>query len=226
MTDMLLGLVGLLLTPVYYAVSFALMAFHQFFGLFLDPAGGAAWALSIVAMTAVFMAALTPLIVKQIRCRRQLTQGAPGEIHLSALYVPVLLQLAVLIVLFRILDDAARFGRPVGVLSEPQAAELGRAELFGVPISAAVIHTGGDRGVVALAALLALVVVLTAYLTRRRLRVRAATDAPDAAYADQGQGMRYALTAVLAVGAIVFPVGVLLFWAASSLWTSGQQLLL
>ena len=138
LTDMVLGVGGLLMTPVYYAVSFVLVALHWVFSLFLDPSGGAAWALSIVGMTILLMAALTPLIVRQIRCWRQLTLGPAGEIHLSALYLPVLLQLVVFLALFRLLDHAAKYGRPMGVLSDAQAMGLGHAELFGVPLSAGV----------------------------------------------------------------------------------------
>ena len=228
MTTMLQGFGGLLMTPVYYVVSFALVVLHWVFSLFLDPSGGAAWALSIVGMTILLMAAMTPLIVRQIRCWRRMTLGHAGEIHLSALYVPVLLQLVVFIALFRLLDHAAKFGRPMGVLSDQQAMAVGHAELFGVPISVAFIDTGGDRGVVALAGVLLLGTVLAAYLTRRRLRSRAAPGAPDGATAGQAQAqvLRYAMAAVLAVCAIAFPVGVLLCWTTSRLWTLGQQLLL
>lgn len=226
MTDMLQGIGGLLMTPVYDAVSFVLVALHRVFSLFLDPAGGVAWALSIVGMTIVLMAVLTPLIVRQIKCRRQLTLDPASEVPVAALYLPVLLQLLVFLALFRLLDHAGKLGSPMGVLSASQALQLGHAELFGMPISSAFINTGSDRGVVALAAVLALVVVVTAYLTRRGLRSQATPVGPVSAYARHEKVLRYALPAALAVGAIVFPVGVLLCWTTWHLWTVGQQLLL
>src|SRR6478672_11827273 len=122
---MLEGVGGLLMTPVYDVVSFTLVALHWFFSLFLDPAGGASWALSIIGMTILLMAAMTPLVAGQIRCWRQLTLGHAGEIDLSALVLPVLLQLLVLLALFRLLDHAANAGMPTGVLSDGQALQLG-----------------------------------------------------------------------------------------------------
>ena len=40
-------------TPLYYAISAVMVAFHTFFSQVLgfDPAGGAAWALSIIGLT-------------------------------------------------------------------------------------------------------------------------------------------------------------------------------
>ena len=60
-----------IMAPLYYAVSVRAGGFHKLFSTFLDPAGGAAWVLSIVGLTLVIRAALIPLFVKQIKSQPQ-----------------------------------------------------------------------------------------------------------------------------------------------------------
>ena len=42
-------------------------------------------------------------------------------------------------------------------------------------------------------------------------------------YAQQQKMLLYVLPVVFAVGGIAFPIGVLLYWTTSNLWTMGQQ---
>jgi YidC/Oxa1 family membrane protein insertase len=42
-------------------------------------------------------------------------------------------------------------------------------------------------------------------------------------YAQQQKLLLYVLPVVFAVGGIAFPIGVLLYWTTSNLWTMGQQ---
>ena len=72
MTALVLGPLGTIghyiLTPLYYAISGVMLAWHELFTLVgLDPEGGASWALSIIGLTLVIRAALIPLFVKQIK---------------------------------------------------------------------------------------------------------------------------------------------------------------
>ena len=66
-----------IMQPLYYAVSWVLTTFHSLFSLFLDPASGAAWALSIVLLTVVVRTALIPLFVKQINSARNMQLIGP-----------------------------------------------------------------------------------------------------------------------------------------------------
>ena len=56
MLPMILGPLGTIghyiLTPLYYAISGVMLAWHELFRLIgLDPDGGASWALSIIGLT-------------------------------------------------------------------------------------------------------------------------------------------------------------------------------
>ena len=48
-------------------------------------------------------------------------------------------------------------------------------------------------------------------------------DALNGPYAQQQKMLLYVLPVVFAVGGVAFPLGVLIYWTISNLWTMGQQ---
>ena len=65
---------------VCYPVSGILWCWHQLFGAFLDPAGGASWALAVVFLVLTLRALLVRLALAQLRSTRAL-QGVQPEIR-------------------------------------------------------------------------------------------------------------------------------------------------
>ena len=64
----------------------------------------------------------------------------------------------------------------------------------------------------------------TTFLTQRQLMSKnMPADALTGPYAQQQKLLLYVLPLVFAVGGIAFPIGVLLYWTTSNLWTMGQQ---
>jgi YidC/Oxa1 family membrane protein insertase len=239
-----------IMEPLYWAISVVLVGFHRLFSTFLDPAGGAAWALSIIGLTLVIRAALIPLFVKQIKSSRnmQLIQPKVKELQKKhghdreklaqetmklykdsgtnpfASCLPILLQMPIFLALFRLLDQAAK-GTAHGVLTATQAKQFGDAKLFGaVPISDTFLKADGNLAVMALAAVLVAAMTATTFLTQRQLMSKnMPADALTGPYAQQQKMLLYVLPVVFAVGGIAFPIGVLLYWTTSNLWTMGQQ---
>ncbi len=239
-----------IMNPLYYAISFVLMGWHSVWSaLGLDPAGGAAWALSIIGLTLVIRAALIPLFVKQIKSSRNMQLIQPKVKELQKKYghdreklaaetmslyresgtnpfascLPILLQMPIFFALFGVLNNAAR-GEAKGVLTQQEAEQFGDAELFGVPLSGTLLRADGDVGVIVLAALLVLAMTATTFLTQRQLMSKnMPPDALTGPYAQQQKFLLYILPVVFAVGGIAFPIGVLLYWTTSNLWTMGQQ---
>jgi YidC/Oxa1 family membrane protein insertase len=239
-------------TPLYYAISAVMVAFHTFFSevIGLDPAGGAAWALSIIGLTLVIRAALIPLFVKQIKASRNMQLIQPKVKELQKKYghdrerlaqetmklykesntnpfsscLPILLQMPIFFALFRLLDNASH-GRPRGVLTVEQAQQFGEAKLFGVvPLSDTFLKADGDVAVMVTAAFLVVAMTATTFLTQRQLMSKnMPADALSGPYAQQQKMLLYVLPLVFAVGGIAFPIGVLLYWTTSNLWTMGQQ---
>ena len=250
MIDFFKAIGSFILTPLYYAISFVLDLFHQMWSTILDPAGGAAWALSIIGLTLVIRAALIPLFVKQIKSSRNMQLIQPKVKELQKKYghdrerlaqetmklyrdsgtnpfascLPILLQMPIFFALFSILNNAAR-EKPKGVLTLEQARQFGEAELLGVPLSETFLGADGEVGVMVMAALLVVSMTLTTFLTQRQLMSKnMPADALTGPYAQQQKILLYVLPLVFAVGGIAFPIGVLLYWTTSNLWTMGQQI--
>src|SRR5690349_13952275 len=151
------------MTPLYYAISAIMLAWHKLFTVIgLDPAGGAAWALSIIGLTLVIRALLIPLFVKQIKASRNMQLIQPKVKELQKKYghdrqklaeetmklykdagtnpfascLPILLQMPIFFALFRLLDQAAKKGKAHGFLTEKLAEQFGDSRLWGhIPLS-------------------------------------------------------------------------------------------
>ena len=239
---------SIIMTPLYYLTSVILSGFHSVFGAVFGYNSGAAWALSIIGLTMTIRAALIPLFVKQIKSSRNMQMLQPKLKELRTKYghdrerfaqeqmklfkesgtnplascLPLLLQMPIFIALFRLIDQAAK-GNVRGVLTEKQVESLANATLFGAKISDT--FTGAETtNVRVLAAVLVIAMTATTFLTQRQLMTKnMPPDAMTGQYAQQQKMLLYILPVVFAVGGIAFPIGVLLYWTTSNLWTMCQQ---
>jgi len=244
-----LGDIGsFIMTPLYYLISVVLVSFHKVFGAIFGTTSGASWALSIIGLTVVIRAALIPLFVKQIKSSRnmQLLQPKVKELQKKyghdrerltqetmALYretgtnpfsscLPIIVQMPIFLALFRLLNAAAH-DTAKGVLTESDVSHLSNAKIFGARIADSFTSTD-LTSVKILAAVLVLAMTATTFLTQRQLMSKnMPADALSGPYAQQQKLLLYVLPLVFAVGGIAFPVGVLLYWTTSNLWTMGQQ---
>ena len=243
------GAIGsFIMAPLYWITSVILTGFHTLFGGIFGEESGWSWALAIVGLTLVIRAALIPLFVKQIKSSRnmQLLQPKVKELQKKyghdrerlaqetmALYketgtnpfascLPILLQMPIFLALFRLLDLAAD-GKTRGVLTEEQARQFGESELLGAHIADTFLATD-QLNVRILALFLVLAMTATTFLTQRQLMSKnMPADAMSGPYAQQQKMLLYVLPIVFAVGGIAFPIGVLIYWTTSNLWTMGQQ---
>ncbi len=239
---------GFVMTPLYYLISVVLVGFHRVFGTVFGSDSGASWALSIIGLTVLIRAALIPLFVKQIKSSRnmQLLQPKVKELQKKyshdrerltqetmALYketgtnpfsscLPILVQMPIFLALFRLLNLASQ-DKTRGVLTQSDVNSLSNAKIFGAEISDS--FTRADSlNVQILAAILVLAMTATTFLTQRQLMSKnMPADALTGPYAQQQKLLLYVLPVVFAVGGIAFPIGVLLYWTTSNLWTMGQQ---
>ncbi|WP_441921767.1 membrane protein insertase YidC [Marmoricola sp. RAF53] len=238
------------MTPLYYAISAVLLGWHKVFGALFGPDSGAAWAFSIIGLTVVIRAALIPLFVKQINSSRnmQLLQPKVKELQKKyghdrerltqetmALYketgtnpfsscLPLIIQMPIFLALFRLLNSAANNDKPKGFLTQADVESLRNATIFG-NVHIADSFTSTDQVAVKIfAGILVLAMTATTFLTQRQLMSKnMPADALSGPYAQQQKMLLYVLPLVFAVGGIAFPIGVLLYWTTSNLWTMGQQ---
>ncbi|MDQ3416115.1 MAG: membrane protein insertase YidC [Actinomycetota bacterium] len=235
--------------PLYWVVSWVLMAWHSLFSQVLPEDSGWTWALSIIGLTLVVRAALIPLFVKQIKSSRNMQMLQPKVKELQkkyghdrerlaqetmALYkdagtnpfascLPILMQAPIFIALFRVLNKATQ-EVGLGVLTDADAVQLDRAALLGVEISNTFITAGGNWAIYVLCGVLVLLMTATTFTTQRQLmRKNMPASALTGPYAQQQKMLLYILPVAFGFGGIFFPVGVLLYWSTSNLWTMGQQ---
>jgi YidC/Oxa1 family membrane protein insertase len=143
--------------------------------------------------------------------------------------LPLILQLPVFFALFSVIREfkpqaRARFG-----LTADDLAEGGRAQIFGAPISAAfnskpeLLQTlNGSQGTVRIVAVIMLVLMgATTFWTQRQMMARATTTDPTQMQVQKV--LLYVLPLSFAVFGFSFPIGVLLYWLTTNLWSMGQQ---
>ncbi len=248
MFDFLGQLGGFIMTPLYWITSLILSGFHQALSPILGENSGWAWVLSIIGLTLVIRAALIPLFVKQIKSSRNMQLIQPKARELQKKYghdrerlaqetmklyketgtnpfascLPLIVQMPIFISLFRLIDRAAN-GEARGVLTDSQVQSLSNATWLGAQIADR--FTGTDQTAVRLlAAVLVVAMTATTFLTQRQLMSKnMPSDAMSGPYAQQQKMLLYVLPVVFAVGGIAFPIGVLLYWTTSNLWTMSQQ---
>jgi YidC/Oxa1 family membrane protein insertase len=245
-----LGDVGsFIMKPLYFIISAILIGFHNVFGAVFGKTSGASWALSIIGLTVLIRAALIPLFVKQIKSSRnmQLLQPKVKELQKKyghdrerltqetmALYretgtnpfsscLPLIIQMPIFLALFRLLNAAAN-DHVKGLLTKADVNSLSHAKIFGAHIADSFTTANAPVSVKILAALLVIAMTATTFLTQRQLMSKnMPADALSGPYAQQQKLLLYVLPLVFAVGGIAFPIGVLLYWTTSNLWTMGQQ---
>lgn len=252
MFDFIGSIGGAIMTPLYYLVSAVMVGWHWLLStLGMDPDGGLIWALSIVGLTVVIRAALIPLFVKQIKSSRNMALIQPKVRELQAkhghdrerlaqetmaLYkesgtnpfascLPLLLQMPIFLALFRMIDQASKKQKAHGFLDKDLATSLSEARLFDtIPLAHSFTNSDGELIVKVVAAILVLAMTATTFLTQRQLMAKnMPADAMSGPYAQQQKMLLYVLPVVFAFGGIAFPIGVLLYWTTSNLWTMCQQ---
>ena len=249
MIDFFISVGHAIMLPLYYVTSGILIVFHKFFNGVLGFNAGWSWALSIVGLTLVIRTLLIPLFVKQIKNSRNLQLLQPKVKELQKKYghdrerltqetmklykdtgtnplascLPLLLQMPIFLALFRTLDKAAD-GNGTSFMTDDLAVSLADGTVFGVPISASFTNSGDDIATKVLTLALVVLMTITTFTTQRQLmRKNMPESALTGPYAQQQKMLLYILPVAFGVGGIFFPVGVLLYWTTSNLWTMGQQ---
>ena len=246
-----------IMTPLYYAVSGVLLAWHWLFSQVMDEDSGWTWVLAIIGLTVTVRALLIPLFVKQIKSSRNMQLLQPQIKELQKKYghdrerltqeqmklwketgtnpfascLPLILQMPVFFALFRVIDQAAKFGAEGrrGFLTADNAESLKEAAFASAKIADTLMTFGPIQFAESwntrlFAAFFVLAMCATQFLTQRQLMMKnMPPDALNGPYAQQQKMLLYVLPVVFAVGGVAFPLGVLIYWTTSNLWTMGQQ---
>ncbi|MBA2696684.1 MAG: YidC/Oxa1 family membrane protein insertase, partial [Actinobacteria bacterium] len=121
-------------------------------------------------------------------------------------------------------DDYAEGSRdPVGLFTQQLAIQMNEATLFGANLSSSFLHSE-DGAAKVLSLVLIVLMGLTQFITSHQLmRKNMPAAALDSPMARQQQILIYVLPIMFAVFGVNFPLGVLIYWTTTNLWTMGQQ---
>ena len=142
--------------------------------------------------------------------------------------LPLLIQTPFFFALFQVLSGistAAGQNQGIGAMSAEQVKQFEESTIFGAPLSASMLHGGGDQTAVwILSIVMILVMTASQFVTQRQILARnMSADAVASPLMAQQKVLLYSLPVVFGVGGIVFPIGVLIYWTITNLWTLGQQ---
>ncbi|WP_406400932.1 membrane protein insertase YidC [Streptomyces sp. NBC_00879] len=145
--------------------------------------------------------------------------------------LPILAQSPFFFALYHVLSSIAS-GKTVGVINESLLDSARQAHIFGAPLAAK--FTDSTAEVAALGASLTDVRIVTAvmivmmsasqFYTQRQLMQKNVDLTVKTPYMQQQKMLMYIFPVIFAVMGINFPVGVLVYWLTTNVWTMGQQM--
>jgi YidC/Oxa1 family membrane protein insertase len=236
-----------ILNPLYTAVSWVLITFHDLLNFTNNE--DLQWSVGIIALVVLIRIILIPLFVKQIKSQRALTALQPHMKAIQKKYkddrqkqseemmklykehktnplascFPILAQAPIFFALFWVLNGISQ-NKPHGLLKGEYLVSAQSASFFGAPLSDTFL--GADVTSTKIIAI-ALIIFMSAttFTTQRQLMVKGMPkmDSSNNMMLQQQKIMLYLFPIIFAVTGVNFPVGVLIYWSTTNLWTWGQQ---
>ncbi|CAN2230296.1 YidC Preprotein translocase subunit YidC [Candidatus Nanopelagicaceae bacterium] len=238
-----------ILNPLYNIVSGVIVFIHKLLSPIFGANSGVTWSLSIMGLVVLIRIILIPLFVKQIKSQRALTALQPHMKEIQKKYkddrqkqseemmklykehktnplascFPILAQAPIFFALFTVLNGIAH-NKPHGFLKGEYLVSAAQAKFFGAPISETFL--GSDKVTVKIVTVLLIAFMSgTTFTTQRQLMVKGMPkmDSSNNMMLQQQKIMLYLFPIIFAISGVNFPVGVLIYWSTTNLWTWGQQ---
>jgi YidC/Oxa1 family membrane protein insertase len=153
--------------------------------------------------------------------------------------LPMLLQSPIFFALFRVLSSLTDIANgkkvPIGPLDKSMALQANESTIFGVSLSSTfqhmltivngVIHeVPSDLSTKIICVVMIVLMSATQFTSTRQLMMKnMPASALDNPYAKQQKIMMYLMPLMFVFSGLTFPIGVLLYWLTTYLWTMGQQ---
>ncbi|WP_423462786.1 membrane protein insertase YidC [Promicromonospora sp. MS192] len=141
--------------------------------------------------------------------------------------MPILLQSPIFFALFRVLNSLKQISEgtadPIGPITRDVAGDIESSTLFGAQLSDVFLQTDSLTSRIVVIALIVAMSVTT-FTTQRQLTMKnMPPSALEGPMAQTQKLMLYMLPIVFAISGVNFPVGVLIYWTVTNLWSMGQQ---
>ncbi|MDO5502102.1 MAG: membrane protein insertase YidC [Actinomycetia bacterium] len=141
--------------------------------------------------------------------------------------LPILLQSPFFFALFRVLwelSDVATGNRPaIGPITQEVAAQAEAATLFGAQLSDIFLRADNWNTRIVTVVLIILMSATTFMTQYQLMRKNMPASALDNPFARQQKLLLYVLPIIFAVSGVNFPIGVLIYWFTTNLWSMIQQ---
>lgn len=145
--------------------------------------------------------------------------------------LPILAQSPFFFALYHVLSSIAS-GKTIGVINQGLLDSARQAHIFGAPLAAK--FTDSTEKVASLDASLTSVRIVTAimivmmsasqFYTQRQLMTKNVDLTVKTPYMQQQKMLMYIFPVIFMVMGVNFPVGVLVYWLTTNVWTMGQQM--
>ena len=236
-----------ILNPLYTAVSWVIITFHDLLSFTNNE--DLQWSIGIISLVILIRIILIPLFVKQIKSQRALTALQPHMKAIQKKYkddrqkqseemmklykehktnplascFPILAQAPIFFALITVLNGISQ-NRAHGLLKGEYLVSAQNASFFGAPLSGTFLGSS-DSGTKLIAILLIIFMSATTFTTQRQLMVKGMPkmDSSNNMMLQQQKIMLYLFPVIFAVTGVNFPIGVLIYWSTTNLWTWGQQ---
>ncbi|PIE21325.1 MAG: membrane protein insertase YidC [Arachnia propionica] len=250
--DSIYGVLSTMMQPLYWAVSGLVVFFHWLLTPVFGKNSGVTWTLSIVLLTVVIRTLLIPLFVKQINSARNMQLIQPKVQELQNKYgsdrqrlgeetmklykeegvspfascLPLLLQMPIFLALFRVLEGVSS-GSIRGhffKVNPDLVSSLQQADLFGAGLARRIVPFLPFGPTQIMGIVLVILMVITLFYTQLQLmRKNMPPEALNGPMAQQQKMMLYFFPIMIAGSSFVLPIGVLIYWLTTNLWTMMQQ---
>ncbi|QXQ10392.1 membrane protein insertase YidC [Paeniglutamicibacter sp. Y32M11] len=145
--------------------------------------------------------------------------------------LPMLVQMPFFFALFTVLNNASKASANndgVGALSADHIRSFDASSIFGARLSDTFLNTlnsgSPSAAVIIVAVVMILAMTASQFITQKQIMSKNMTkEALEGPFMQQQKIMLYILPLVFGIGGINFPIGVLIYWTATNLWTLGQQ---
>ncbi|MFJ9815941.1 membrane protein insertase YidC [Streptomyces sp. NPDC101151] len=145
--------------------------------------------------------------------------------------LPILAQSPFFFALYHVLNGIAS-GQTIGVINESLLESARKAHIFGAPLAAKfkdgadTIHALGASVTDVRVVTVVMIVLMSAsqFYTQRQLMTKNVDTTVKTPFMQQQKMLMYVFPIMFAVFGINFPVGVLVYWLTTNVWTMGQQM--
>ncbi|THA27685.1 membrane protein insertase YidC [Streptomyces sp. RKND-216] len=145
--------------------------------------------------------------------------------------LPILAQSPFFIALYQVLNKIAN-DQNVGVMKGDLVEQARTAKIFGAPIAASFMDTAAEvrdlaanlTDVRVVTVIMILLMSASQFFTQRQLMTKNVDLTVKTPFMQQQKMLMYIFPVMFAVFGINFPVGVLVYWLTTNVWTLGQQM--